>query len=221
MSILETSARSLGSPCELAEVASVAPGVAELWDPGREVLLLGPRAWLVVLLVVVVEEGVLGGLSTLCCLDPIGTWLTFSVAVFGGLSSAVAEAFTATSTSGWLTDPRALPGAWGPALVASTWVTVCTDSVEAPEDLSRRRSSLDACSSSRMGESSDSVKTSSEKEPSVLRGAVLPLSLALGSFRHCSVSFCWEGCLSAGRGSRSLGGNEGWKDSSIVSKKEK
>lgn len=197
VSVLETSAPSVASPCGLAEtvVASVAPGGAELWDPGREELLLGPWAWLVLLLVVV---GVLGGFSTLCCLDPMGDWLLFSVAVSGGLSSA----FAAGASSGWLAEPRALPAACEPT--ASAWVTVCTDSVEAPEDLSRWRSSLDACSSSRMGDSSDSVKTSSEMEPSVLRGAVLPLSLAPGSLRRCSGSFCWEGCLSAGRGSRSL-----------------
>lgn len=171
------------------EVVPVAPGVTELWDPGREVLLLGPWAWLVLLLVVV---GVLGGFSTLCCLDPMGDWLSFSVAVSGGLSSALA----AVGSSGWLTEPRALPGVSEPAPVGSTWVTVCTDSVEAPEDLSKRRSSLDACSSSRMGDSSDSVKTSSETEPSVLRGAVLLLSLAPGSLKRCSGSFCWEGCLS-------------------------
>lgn len=159
----------------------MAPGVAELWDPGREVLLLG--AWLVLLLVVV---GVLGGFSTLCCLDPMGDWLSFSVAVSGGLSSG----FAGAGSSAWLTEPRALPGAFEPALVASTWVTVSTDSVEVAEDLSRWRSSLDACSSSRMGDSSDSVKTSSEMEPSVLRGAVLPLSLAPGSLRRCSGSFC-------------------------------
>lgn len=207
VSVLETSAPSLVSPCGLAETegVSVAPAVAELWDPGREVLLLGPWAWLVVLLVVVV--GVLGGFSTLCCLDPMGDWLSFFVAVSGGLSSAVAEALAVAGSPGWPAEPWALPGAWELAPAASTWVTVCTDSVEAPEDLSRRRSSLDACSSSRMGDSSDSVKTSSEMEPSVLRGAVLPLSLAPGSLRRGSGSF-WEGCLSVGRGSRSL---EIWK----------
>lgn len=120
----------------------------------------------------------------------------------GGLSSA----FTTEGSCGWLTEPRVPPAAWvsGWVSAASTWVTVCTDSVEAPEDLSRRRSSLEACPSSRMGDSSDSVKTSSEMEPSVLRGAVLPLSLAPGSLRRCSGSFCWEGCLSDGNGSRSL-----------------
>lgn len=183
-----------------AEVASAVSAVAELWDPGREVLLLGPWAWLVLLLLVVV--GVLGGLSTLCCLEPIGDWLSFSVAVSGG---GLSSGFAAAGSSGWLTEPRALPGVWEPPeTVASTWVMVCTDSVEAPEDLSSRRSSLDACSSSRIGDSSDSVKTSSEMEPSVLRGAVLPLSLAPGSLRRCSGSFCWEGCLSAGSGSRLL-----------------
>lgn len=188
---------SLASPCALAERegVSVAPGVAELWDPGREVLLLGRWAWLVLLLVVV---GVLGGFSTLCCWTPVGGWLSFSVAVSGGLSSAGAQAFAAEG----LAELWAPPRVW--ALGGSSWVTVCTDSVEAPEDLSRQRSSLDACSSSRMGDSSDSVKTSSEIEPSVLRGAVLPLSLAPGSLRRCSGSFCWEGCLSAGSGSRSL-----------------
>lgn len=65
---------SLVSPCEVADkyVVSVAPGWAELWEPGRELLLLGPCAWLVMLLVVV---GVLGGFSTLSCLDPVGDWL--------------------------------------------------------------------------------------------------------------------------------------------------
>lgn len=125
----------------------------------------------------------LGGFSTLCCLDPIGDWLSFSVAVSDGLFSA----FDTVGSSGWLAEPRALPAVW--ELAASTWVMVCTDSVEAPDDLSKRRSSLDACSSSRMGDSSVSVKTSSENEPSVLRG---------------SGSFCCDGCLSAGRGSRSL-----------------
>lgn len=190
----------------------MAPGVTELWDPGREVPPLGAWAWLVVLVVVVVV-GVLGG-----CLDSRGDWLWLCVAVFGGLSSA--EAFSGLGSSGWLTDPRALPGAlagalagaWGPELEASTWVTVWTDSVEAPEDLSSRRSSVDACSSSWMGESSDSVKTSSETEPSVLRGAVLTLSLAPGSLRRCSASLCWEGCLSAGRGSRSLERHEDRKE---------
>lgn len=185
VSVLETSVPSLASPCGLTEteVVLAAPGVAELWDPGREVLPLGPWAWLVLLLVVV---GVLGGFSTLCCLDPMGDWLSFSVAVSGGLSSA----FAAVGSSGWLTELRALPGAWELETVASTWVTVCTDSVEAQEDLSRRRSSLDACSSSRMGDSSGSVKTSSDIEPSVLRGAVLPLPLAPGSLKRCSGSFC-------------------------------
>lgn len=183
VSVLGMSVPSLASPCGLAEtdVVPVAPGVAELWDSGREVLLLGP--WLVLLLVVV---GVLGGFSTLCCLDPMGDWLLFSVAVSGGLSSG----FAGVGSSAWLTEPWALPGAFEPALVASTWVTVSTDSVEVAEDLSRRRSSLDACSSSRMGDSSGSVKTSSEMEPSVLRGAVLPLSLAPGSLSCCSGSFC-------------------------------
>ena len=97
-----------------------------------------------------------------------------------GLSpAAVAQAVP----SGWLTDPRALPGAWGvleadapwPGLEhdASSWVTVWTDSVEAPEDLSRRRSSEEACSS-RMGDRSGSVNTSSDREPSMLRWTVLP-----------------------------------------------
>lgn len=202
VSVWEASAPWLASTCGLAEteVVSVAPVVAELWDPGRELLLLGPWAWLVVLLVVVllVVVGVLGGFSTLCCLDPIGDWLSFSVAVSDGLFSA----FDTVGSSGWLAKPRALPAVW--ELAASTWVMVCTDSVEAPDDLSKRRSSLDACSSSRMGDSSVSVKTSSENEPSVLRGAVLPLSLVPGSFRRWSGSFCCDGCLSAGRGSRSL-----------------
>lgn len=199
VSVLETFVPLLASPCGLTEteVVLAAPGVTELWDPGREVLLLGPWAWLVLLLVVV---GVLGGFSTLCCLDPMRDWLSFSAAVSGGLSSA----FAAVGSSGWLTELQALPGAWELETVASTWVTVCTDSVEAQEDLSRRRSSLDACSSSRMGDSSGSVKTSSDIEPSVLRGAVLPLPLAPGSLKRWSGSFCWEGCLSAGRGSRSL-----------------
>lgn len=200
VSVLEMSVPLLVSLCGLAEmfVVSVVPGLAELWDPGRELLLLGPWAWLVLLLVVAV--GVLGGFSALCCLDPVGDWLSFSVAVSGGLSSA----FSTAGSSGWLTELGVLLGAWELVPTASTWVTVCTDSVEAPEDLSRWRSSLDACSSSRMGDNSDSVKTSSEMEPSVLRGAVLPLSLAPGSLSRCSGSFCWEGCLSAGRGSRSL-----------------
>lgn len=204
VSVWEASAPWLASTCGLAEteVVSVAAVVAELWDPGRELLLMGPWAWLVVLLVVVVVllvvVGVLGGFSTLCCLDPIGDWLSFSVAVSDGLFSA----FDTVGSSGWLAEPRALPVVW--ELAASTWVMVCTDSVEAPDDLSKRRSSLDACSSSRMGDSSVSVKTSSENEPCALRGAVLPLSLVPGSFRRWSGSFCCDGCLSAGRGSRSL-----------------
>lgn len=71
VSVLKTSVPSLSSPCELAVmvvvVFPVAPGLAELWELGREELpLLGPWTWLVLLLVVVVIVGVLGGFSTLC-----------------------------------------------------------------------------------------------------------------------------------------------------------
>lgn len=182
LSVLGTSDISLASSFGLTEtkVAAVASGVAKLWDPGREVLLLlGSWPWLVLLVVV----GVLGGLSSLCCFDPKGDWLLFFVAVSGGLSSGVVSA----GSSAWLAE---LPAPSGAFAADSTCVMVSTDSVDVPEDLSRRRSSLDACSSSRMGDSSDSVKTSSETEPSVLRGAVLPLSLAPGSLRRCSGSFC-------------------------------
>ncbi|TNN72910.1 hypothetical protein EYF80_016839 [Liparis tanakae] len=186
---------SLASPCGLAEaeMLSAAQGGAELWEPGREVLLLGPWAWLV--LVVLVVLVVVGGFSSLSCLDLMGDWPSLSVAVPGGLSSAPA---TALSFGG-----LALPEAWDAGLLASTWVSVCTDSADAPDDLSRRRSSLDACSSSRMGDSSVSAKTSSEREASTPRGAALPPPppSAPGSFRRCSGSF-WEGCLSVGNGSR-------------------
>lgn len=193
-SVLGTSDSSLASSFGLTEtkVVPVASGVAELWDPGREALPLGSWPWLVLLVLV----GVLGGFFSLCCLDPIGDWLWFSVAVSGGQSSG----FVIAGSSAWPADTPAPSGAFAPA---STWVMVCTDSVDVPEDLSRHRSSLDTCSSSRMGDSSGSVKTSSETEPSVLRGAVLLLS-APESLGRCSGSFCWEGCRSGGRGSRSL-----------------
>lgn len=171
VSVLGLVAPSSVPPCRLAPAA---PGVAELWEPGLELLLLGPWLWLVLLLLVLV--GGLGSFSTLCCLDPTGGCLSFSVAVSGRLSSCSARP----------SDPCVLLSG-----TASTWVTVSMDSVDVADDLSRRRrSSLDACSSSRMGDSSGSVKTSSEMEPSVLRGAVLPLSLAPGSLRRCSESFC-------------------------------
>lgn len=194
LSVLGTSDISLASSFGLTEtkVVAVTSGVAKLWDPGREVLPLGSWFWLVLLVVV----GVLGGLSSLCCFDPKGDWLLFFVAVSGGLSSGIVSA----ASSAWLAELLAPSGAFA---ADPTCVMVSTDSVDVPEDLSRRRSSLDACSSSRMGDSSDSVKTSSETEPSVLRGAVLPLSLAPESLRRCSGSF-WEGCRSGGRGSRSL-----------------
>lgn len=194
VSVLETSASWLASGCWLAGTEVV----TELWDPGRGALLLGPWVWLVLLLVVLV--GVLGGFSTLCCLGPMGVWVSFTVAVSGGLSSG----FVVSGSSGRPAGSRVL----------ATAATVCTDSVDAPDDLSWRRSSLDACSSSRMGDSSVSVKTSSEMEPSVLRGTAPPPPLGPWSFRRCSAgSFCWDGCLSAGRGSRSLttkGGKVRW-----------
>lgn len=196
LSVLGTSDISLASSFGLTEtkVVAVASGVAKLWDPGREVLPLVSWPWLVLLVVV----GVLGGLSSLCCFEPKGDWLLFFVAVSRGLSSGIVSA----GSSAWLAVLPTPSGAFAPD---STCVMVSTDSVDVPEDLSRRtRSSLDACSSSRMGDSSDSVKTSSETEPSVLRGAVLPLSLAPESLRRFSRSFCWEGCRSGGRGSRSL-----------------
>lgn len=181
MSALGTSGTSLASPFGVSEtkVVPVASGVAELWDPGRDVLPLGSWPWLVLLVVV----GVLGGFSSLCCLDPTRDWLLFSVAVSAGLSSG----FVIAGSSARPAEPPAPPGALLPDAACEA---VSTDSVDVPEDLSRRRSSLDACSSSRMGDSSGSVKTSSETEPSVLRGAVLPLSLAPESLRRCSGSFC-------------------------------
>lgn len=181
LSVLGTSDIWLASSFGLTEtkVVAVASGVAKLWDSGREVLQLGSWPWLVLLVVV----GVLGGLSSLCCFDPKGDWLLFFVAVSGGLSSGIVSA----GSSAWLAE---LPAPSGAFAADSTCVMVSTDSVDVPEDLSRRRSSFDACSSSRMGDSSDSVKTSSETEPSVLRGAVLPLSLAPESLRRCSGSFC-------------------------------
>lgn len=181
LSVLGTSDISLASSFGLTEtkVVAVASGLAKLWDPGRDVLPLGSWPWLVLLVVV----GVLGGLSSLCCFDPKGDWLLLFVAVSGGLSSGIVRA----GSSAWLAE---LPAPSGTFAADSSCVMVSTDSVDVPEDLSRRRSSLDACSSSRMGDSSDSVKTSSETEPSVLRGAVLPLSLAPESLRRCSGSFC-------------------------------
>lgn len=177
VSALGTSGTSLASSFGVTEtkVVPVASGVAELWDPGRDVLPLGSWPWLVLLVVV----GVLGGFSSLCCLDLTRDWLLFSVAVSGGLSSG----FVIAGSS-------ARPAPSGALLPDAACEAVSTDSVDVPEDLSRRRSSLDACSSSRMGDSSGSVKTSSETEPSVLRGAVLPLSLAPESLRRCSGSFC-------------------------------
>lgn len=157
--------------------------MVELWEAGREE---GPwpSPWLVV--------GVLGAAfptSTLCCLEPMGDWLW--AVWLSGLSSAVVGCFSWPSTGGWLTDLQAqlaAPGASPGGMKASTWVTVWMDSVEAvaEEDMSRRRSSEEVASS-RMGDSSDSAKTSSEKEPSVLREAALPLSL-LGTLRRCSGS---------------------------------
>ena len=69
----------------------------------------------------------------------------------------------------------------------SAWLMVWTDSEEAPEDLRRRSSSEEGSGSSRTGEISDSVKTSSESEASVLRGAVLALSFP-ASFARCAAS---------------------------------
>lgn len=117
VSVLETLASWLASGCWLAGTEVV----TELWDPGRETLLLqGPWVWLVLLLVVLV--GVLGGFSTLCCLGPREIWVSFTVAVSGGLSSG----FVVSGSCG------------GPAgsQVLATVATVCTDSVDAPDDLS-------------------------------------------------------------------------------------
>lgn len=90
---------------------------------------------------------------------------------------------------------------------------VCTDSEDAPEDFICCSSSEDvARASSRTGESSDSVKTSSDREASVLRGAVLALSLPVSRIR-CAVSpalgrgvlLRWLTSGTEGSSSRSLG----------------
>ncbi len=129
-------------------MASAAPG-AELWEP---------------------EEG-----ATPSVWQCGGCWWSLLVGVLGcsWLGCLGRAVLLAGSTSSGFFSSSSV---WLPSAAWGSWRRVCTDWDEPPDDLSSCCSSSVDCRSSRMGESSDSVKTSSEIEPSMLWGAVLALS---------------------------------------------